>query len=98
MKQGRWVKRDLWLPNRIKTDKGDWYLNNHPAGIVTFSGNEGFIHREIIEENPDYPVAIYRVGQAMYGARLRSLEIRHAFLRNEREEQWWDYVQCRIGP
>jgi hypothetical protein len=97
MKQGRWVKRDLWLPHRIKDIYG-CYHNNPPAGIVTWAGHEVFIHREVIEENPDYPVVIYRIGQAMYGARLRSLEIRHAYLRNEREQQWWDYIQCRVMP
>ncbi len=85
------VRRYDWIPEGTT-------VRDSPAFIFTFSDNREMVMAEVVEEAPDYPVAVRTIGCAMYGNRARRLEIRHAHLRDYRERKWWDVIQCRLEP
>lgn len=85
------VKRYDWVPEGTRP-------REPIAFIFTFPQNRDLVMDEVVRLAPDYPVYVRAIGSSMYGYQARSLEIRHAFLRDGRERSWWEYTQCRLVP
>lgn len=85
-----WRRQDFWCPPGVDLK------DENPALIFTFHHNKPLVRMEISHEAPEYPVFIKTIGANVYGERARSIQIRHAHLRDDKDNRWWDFVQCRL--